>query len=1295
MKLAERIEAAGLKVWLDKTNLLPGIPWQDQLEQAINKHSTAFAVYLTKAGAKDWVRMEVRIALSRVIDAGREGQHYPFIPIIAEDAGDIARLPAFAQQYQGIYLGDADALQKLIGVVEGREQATVPLVEEPFLGLEAFGADQAHIFFGREEETTEVIKRLRQNNFVMVVGDSGSGKSSLVKAGLLPALAEGQLADPFSPRPDPARWHIIEMRPQGDPFDKLAEAIERHPHTVKPNVELLESALRRLRANEPDAVRDVLIRSTPQDAQMFLVVDQFEELWTLAKEDARHAFLNGLLTLAHENDQSRRVVMTMRRDYYALVGTHAAFAARLEANERQGLYNLRRITDQGLRACIEKPLALAGVDSKTATELATEILRDAGNQSGELALIEMALHEIWQNHRKTGNSLLEAYRQIGHIEGAIKTAADAVYQNLTRQDNRRAETIFMRLVHLGDTGGTTRRVAALGEFDKSTTSLVQHLGSKEGKRLLVLGGDPVQPVTVELAHEQLSTQWPTYVRWLNNADGDPRADDKRTLDRLIDRTVLWLNNQRKWRDLATGSDRRNFQKLKHNRSHWLASSETKFVNRSVLRSRLMSAALGLLVLVLVGSGGWFVSYQEQLRIKAEAISIGFRLELDNPELTSFETKALLELATSDERKKDAFIRELLSNPVLSDRFTRQHKVVSRALTGLNLSMRGEIIEKYLLSRSSDTSEKSIQLARALLAIELEANGAIEFALSMMEPDNLDVMRLLMEALAALPAKLSPEQAERALKLILSAIEKSDDTFTQEPLHKGLAALSEKLNAEQAERGLKLILSLMEKPASPYTLNLLGQELVALSEKLNAEQAERSLKFFFRVMENLNFPYSLGFLVDGLVALPVKLNANQVERVLKLVLIAMENSDDRFTLDILGPGLASLSAKLSSEQAERALKLVLSTIENPDNSPALSALGQALVALSAKLSSAQSERALGRILSAMEQPASPHILGVLGQGLAALPTKLNAAQAERVLKFFLSAMEPDNPFIVKTLGRGLAAVSAKLSAEQAERAHKLILSLMEKPASRYTSGILGQGLAALSAKLSAEQAERALEPVLSAMEKPDNQYALRFLIEGLAALPAELSAEQVERAFKLVLSSADALTLGQALVALSATLSSEQAEQAFKPALSAMEKPGSSFGLEALGQALVALSATLSSEQAERALKLIFSLMAKPDHEYTLEILSQGLAALSARLSAEEGVQSLVDAMRVPWMVGTPTDVLTQAIRERFADDKSLQNAHGLWGMVQWIEKNFRHINLARPPEFSATTHSLARNASPE
>jgi TIR domain len=870
--LAERLEQSpeaqrhGLTVWVDKrehpSGLQPGTPWQEQLEAAIQERSTAFAIYLTNAGAQNWVRMEVRTALDRAISAERAGESYPFIPIIAESGVEVELLPAFARQFQGIHLADADAVQKLIGAMLDRPAATVALVDEPFRGLEAFGAKDAHLFFGRERETEDVIERLKQTTLVMVVGDSGAGKSSLVKAGLVPAFREGSFAPRLGPRPDPALWHVVEMRPLGDPFDSLIKGISDAARGLKVNAELLSGAFKLLREQDATALRDALREGAPPDAQILLVVDQFEELWTLAPERKRNAFLDGLLDMARPDDPSRRVVMTIRRDYYNLCSTHEKFFARIENNDRCSYYNLRRMDDEALRACIERPLALAGVPAADARRLADEVLRDAGDQPGDLALIEMALTGAWQAWRERSNhhgDLIDSYIAIGRVEGAIRNAADEVYAALDQRQPL-AEPLFMRLVQLGDTGGTTRRIVHAQEFAPEVWKLAQDLGSKDGKRLLVLGRGEASE-TAELAHEQLVTQWPQYQRWLQGSETDPRAADKRMLDQLMEQAGRWRQRGRKWTDLATGSALSEYRSLTKRRMSWLAPIEASFVGRSRVRRQLTRASIAAALVAVLGTGTWAFFDQRRQRIEAVATSISLQLELPEGEVERRDAEALIMLAGASGDERRAFVDELFKRSSLADRFARNPAAVTRALVGLDPAARREIIAHTFGPGSVTPDEADGRYARALLGIELATPAATEVVLAAIQesegrlfvhPDipsyRADPLRARGRAFAELAAGLTAEQARQAIGAMLAAIQGETHPSALGPLSQGLAALPVELTPDQAGQALDAILAEMERTWDSDAPRAFGEGLAALAADLNPYQAGQALEAVLAKME---------------------------------------------------------------------------------------------------------------------------------------------------------------------------------------------------------------------------------------------------------------------------------------------------------------------------------------------------------------------------------------------------------------------------------------------------------------
>ena len=231
------------------------------------------------------------------------------------------------------------------------------------------------------------------------------------------------------------------------------------------------------------------------------------------------------------------------------------------------------MSDNGLRDAIRKPLRLAGDKDEAAQDaLVKAVRRDISDQPSDLPLMQVALRAAWREHRAAGIGLVEAYESVGGVLGALANEAEAVRNRLTPEDQARLESIFVRLVRLGDTGGATRRTAALDEFDEARRGLVQRLGKDEYGRLVVVG-----ETSAEIAHEALITQWP----WLQGRLKDD-ARDVRRLDRLMEKAQEWRDApaDKKASYLAAGAERELFDELAKQRGDWLSRLDRDFVEAS-------------------------------------------------------------------------------------------------------------------------------------------------------------------------------------------------------------------------------------------------------------------------------------------------------------------------------------------------------------------------------------------------------------------------------------------------------------------------------------------------------------------------------------------------------------------------------------------------------------------------------------------------------------------------------------------------------------------------------------------
>jgi formylglycine-generating enzyme required for sulfatase activity/energy-coupling factor transporter ATP-binding protein EcfA2 len=621
LRLARQLEGSedakvhGLKVWIDADDLGAGGRWKDALQSALDD-STAFAVYVGNRGVVNWVWSEVSVALDRA----HKDPNYRIIPILATGTKP-TDLPSFLFQYQGV--GDPslpEEFQKLLrGALRLDARAEIALERHPFIGLQSYTSNQVHLFFGREKETEELIALLQKTAFVLVTGDSGAGKSSLVLAGLVPAFRGGRLGRPTDAGPDQTIWHVIETRPGNDPFKHLADSVRAAAEQSGMRPLVASELADLIRTRQPDKVRDAVLAGAPIDpaarpTKILIIVDQFEEFRT--SPDAA-SYATTLLHLAAPDDDRIRVVLTMRRDYQYICDSFENLRERLQSGGTAVRYMLRRMSPDGLRAAITKPLTVAGIDEADRDDLARAVLKDVGDEPGELALLQVALWRTWSEANGRGPNLVRAYDRIGRVEGALAQAAEKVFGDLSPEEQQRAETLFVRLVRPGEAGGATRRVARLEEFDEPTRALADRLAQEKQWRLLTIHED-----TVEIAHEQLASQWLRYQLWISNipadaqrgVSSDPRGDDLRLLQSLIADAARWQGAPpaEKADYLASGIDLGLYAQLCARRRGWISKGEIVFINasnavereRKTKTWRVQAAMYALLVCIILGLVAW-------------------------------------------------------------------------------------------------------------------------------------------------------------------------------------------------------------------------------------------------------------------------------------------------------------------------------------------------------------------------------------------------------------------------------------------------------------------------------------------------------------------------------------------------------------------------------------------------------------------------------------------------------------------------------------------------------------------
>ncbi|MGH3051682.1 MAG: protein kinase domain-containing protein, partial [Gaiellaceae bacterium] len=418
-------------------------------------------------------------------------------------------------------LGLAAALR---AAIEGAD-APAPLVTEirnPYKGLRAFLEADGGDFFGREALTNRLVRRLQDeaegSRFLAVVGPSGSGKSSLVRAGLVPALRRGAIAGSD-------RWYVIDVVPGPHPMREIETALLGI--AVEPPPSLMD-VLERDPLGLLRAAHDVL---PDPHAELLVVVDQLEEVFTLVDdEDERAHVLASLRAAALEPGSRVRVVATLRADFYdeplMVRGFGDLLAARTEAITPMSLEELER--------AIVGPADGSGLTIEPT--LLAAIVADVVDRPSALPLLQFALTEIAEHH-DGGVLRLGIYRQIGGAFGALARRAERIFEGLNAPGREACRQLFLRLVTLGEGGEDTRRrvrrselvpLADAGAMDGVIETFGRH-------RLLSFDRDSgSREPTVEIAHEALVGAWSRLRGWIDEA-----RDDLRILNRLAVSADEW------------------------------------------------------------------------------------------------------------------------------------------------------------------------------------------------------------------------------------------------------------------------------------------------------------------------------------------------------------------------------------------------------------------------------------------------------------------------------------------------------------------------------------------------------------------------------------------------------------------------------------------------------------------------------------------------------------------------------------------------------------------------------------
>ncbi|WP_225755437.1 BTAD domain-containing putative transcriptional regulator [Actinotalea sp. Marseille-Q4924] len=504
----------------------------------------------------------------------------------------------------------ADARSSLVDGVQTLAESGAPGHEDgvcPWRGLEAYAVDDARWFCGRERLTAELLARIAGSRALAVVGPSGSGKSSVIRAGLLAGLREDLL-------PGSGRWRQVVVQPGAHPMRALAEAAVGQPGVA------VEDAI------------GSLFRSQEGPERVVLVVDQLEEAWTACHDvGERTAFLDTLAALP-AGDAGITLVVAVRADLVGQLAEHADMARVVgDATVLVG-----PPSPEEIRRAVELPARRAGLDLEVG--LADALVADAGREPGLLPLLSTSLTQLW--HMRRGRTLtLAAYVGTGGLSGAIAHQAETAMQALPENVHPLAQTLFLRLAGPGEGDLVTRRRVPLKELlDLGRPGMADLVDTLARARLLT-----VSDGHVEVSHEALFREWPRLRAWLED-DTAGRAVQRRLAvaagewdDEHRDPSLLWTGTRlaaglevaQHRPEEVTGVEREFLDAARDQLDRDRVEAERRAQDALSRNRRLRLVVVGLACVLVVALLAGVVAWQAELRSRraqAEALAAQSRAE---------------------------------------------------------------------------------------------------------------------------------------------------------------------------------------------------------------------------------------------------------------------------------------------------------------------------------------------------------------------------------------------------------------------------------------------------------------------------------------------------------------------------------------------------------------------------------------------------------------------------------------------------------------------------------------------
>jgi hypothetical protein len=1084
-----------------------------------------------------------------------------------------------------------------VEVAPASELLALDLPPKPYPGLRPFEMFEWSIFFGREPMIDEIIGLLGRQSVVVVHGSSGSGKSSLIRAGVLPRLARQH-------RRYRIPWLSCAIRPSGGPLWNLASALAEleagQPDLVASN------AIRR-EFDRPGARLADIIAGRPALAgkRVCILIDQFEEIFRYAREVSREEVevMVDLLRSVIEDERSDpalHVLVTMRSEFLGDCGRFPELAQAI--NRAQ--YLLPPMDHASLLRAIRRPAELYG--GTVEESLAERLISDGRGEQDALPLIQHALMLLWNratppdspqsaDSSSTPARLhLEQYEGQGGLKQMLSDHADRVMQSVAaetgRQGARIIELLFRALTDINAEGlairnpRSLRRLCAVIDADKEAIRKIIDAFRADGTSFLTpYAPAPIgRDTEVDISHEALIRSWTrisnpgTKTGWLHAEfrDGqDWRILRARSLENVeISPAALpdrerWLAKLNPAWSERYGGGWADVQRL-------MALSRAKRTRTRATRLLTAAAVMAVAAYAYLYQQNQ-ARYFEKLAARESSVTAALQESLRNSKAVNLwqplvivgadQKLPLLSVAQADPDLRDEFVRVMLHQPDFARRFSRD-STISRALVGISTARRDLVIKTLRAGQAPRTSAAVAAIARA--ALELEDWSLVLDALNPSDQRlDDDALILVGQAAASLGSSATPNQKEHALGRIIPALESASNAAVLRALAAAIAALNP--TSDQSARAVNRLIAVFQESRDSDDVLDLAKGIATLNP--TTDQAAQAVGRLISQLQVVSDDDSVYTLTQGIVTL----GPTTDQAVQAVDLLASGRSACRFSDDARAQSLAMLRPKISVDAAGKVVARFTALLERAVDPKGVVGPAECIAALDP--TSEQAAPAVSHLFALLEKSTVRGEAAWLAQGITALGSKFSADQAARTIIILSPVLEnTTEAFELASLATAIAQLNP--TSEQARRAASHLLAVYDETvlypltSSSEDAGriaprnlrLLAPGIAALGPKLSPDQAVQTISGLISILERAKHSELLAShsrATEIIGALAPMLSAEQA----------------AQAVIRLAAVL-----ERA--PAV--LEQRGS-FETQALTQAIATLAVRLLNDQAAAVLLEVF------------------------------------------------------------------------------------------------------------